>query len=144
MCTEATRVGQMIYVLRQLRQPVYEIKTDSVLYKPLKRRKKNQLAELSFADLSGLRDIYEGGRAHRLNDCHAVQPISESERKPFRVEQARVSDKLGGDPSGPFRTWALENIEKRVWRSFETEQAASQYVLDNGASLLVEGIAGTG
>ena len=37
MGTEALRVGQMLYTLKQARAVVYEIKTDSVMYKPLKR-----------------------------------------------------------------------------------------------------------
>ena len=40
MCTEAVRVGQMIYALKQERATIYEFKTDSILYSPLKRRKK--------------------------------------------------------------------------------------------------------
>ena len=36
MCTEAVRMGQMLYSLRQASAVVYECKTDSVLYKPLK------------------------------------------------------------------------------------------------------------
>ncbi len=37
MCTEAVRLGQMIYELQQSRAVIYEFKTDSVLYKPLKK-----------------------------------------------------------------------------------------------------------
>ena len=40
LSTEAVRVGQMLYCLRQQRATIYECKTDSVLYKPLKRRKR--------------------------------------------------------------------------------------------------------
>ena len=43
LCTEAVRVGQMLYCLRQQRVTIYECKTDSCLYKPLKRRRKNML-----------------------------------------------------------------------------------------------------
>ena len=54
MCTEAVRMGQMLYSLRQARAVVYEFKTDSVLYKPLKRTPP-KLADLKFRDLDTLR-----------------------------------------------------------------------------------------
>ena len=59
MCTEATRVGQMIYCLKKERATMYEFKMDSVLYRPLKRRKTNVLEALTFRGLSSLRDRYE-------------------------------------------------------------------------------------
>ena len=34
MCTEAARVGQMIYCLKRERATIYEFKTNSVLYRP--------------------------------------------------------------------------------------------------------------
>ena len=39
LCTEATRVGQMLYAIKQCRATPYELKTDSCLFRPLKRRK---------------------------------------------------------------------------------------------------------
>ena len=141
MCTEATRVGQMLYILKQSRGIPYEIKTDSVLYRPLKRQRRCLLAETCFSDLSNLRDIYEGGRQNRLNSYHAVRPIPNGER-PFRVEKAKDEDKLQCEPNGPERTWAL-NLQPRVWADL-TEETAAQRVMDRGCGLLVLGIAGTG
>ena len=37
MCAEATRVGQMIYVLRKQRSTLFEIKTDGLLYRPTRK-----------------------------------------------------------------------------------------------------------
>ena len=63
ICTEAARVGQMIYCLKRERATMYEFKTDSVLYRPLKRKRTNVLEALMFRGLTGLRDRYEA--SHR-------------------------------------------------------------------------------
>jgi hypothetical protein len=54
LCGEATRVGQMLYVLKQSRAVPYEVKTDSCLYRPQKRRKA-ELSALRYCDLHELR-----------------------------------------------------------------------------------------
>jgi hypothetical protein len=57
MCTEAVRVGQMIYTLKRQRCTIYEFKTDSVLYRPPKRARTDALETLCFKDR--LRDLFE-------------------------------------------------------------------------------------
>ena len=99
MCTEAAKVGQMIYCLKRERATIYEFKTDSVLYRPLKRRKTNVLSDLSFRDLSSLRDRYEG-RHNRLNQHAAVTPIP-ADDKVFRVAEASEADLMRSDPVFP-------------------------------------------
>ena len=49
LCSEATRIGQMLYVIRQSKALPYEVKTDSCLYRPQKRRKV-ELASLRYCD----------------------------------------------------------------------------------------------
>ena len=61
MGTEAARVGQMLYALKQTRATIYELKTDAVLYRPLKRRKVNVLQDITRGDLHNMRDRFEGG-----------------------------------------------------------------------------------
>ena len=97
MCTEAARVGQMIYYcLKRERATIYEFKTDSVLHRPLKRRKTNVLLELTFRDLSTLRDRYEG-RNNRLNQHSVVTPIP-SDDKVYRVAKATEADLMCCEP----------------------------------------------
>ena len=39
LCTEAVRVGQMLYCIKQCRAVPYELKTDSYLFRPQKNEK---------------------------------------------------------------------------------------------------------
>ena len=74
--------------MRQQRATIYECKTDSVLYKPLKRRRNNVLHELTFRKLSTLRDEFElSNGARRLNEFSALPPVP-SDDNPFRVLQS--------------------------------------------------------
>ena len=50
-------MGQMLYALKRQRATIYELKTDSVLYRPLKRAKTDALGALTFRDLR-LRDRF--------------------------------------------------------------------------------------
>ena len=58
MCTEEVRMGQMLYALRRQRATIYELKTDRVLYRPLKRARTDALETLTFRGLR-LRDRFE-------------------------------------------------------------------------------------
>ena len=93
----------MIYCLNRERATIYEFKTDSVLYRPLKRRKTNVLSELSFRDLSTLRDRYEG-RHNRLNQYSPVTPIPADDDKVFRVAPATEADLMRCEPDVPRRS----------------------------------------
>ena len=53
MCTEAVRVGQMLLALKKASAVPYELKTDSVLYQPQKRRRV-ELDQVRFRDLDTL------------------------------------------------------------------------------------------
>ncbi len=76
MCTEAVRVGQMIYALKRQRSTSYEFKTDSVLFRPLKRARTEALETLRFRDLD-LRDRFEPCRGERrLDDYHTLTPLT--------------------------------------------------------------------
>ena len=59
MGQEAVRLGTTFYVLKRLRCPVYEIKTDSILYRAPKRTKLS-IASLTYENLHGARDMFEG------------------------------------------------------------------------------------
>ena len=78
----------MLYCLKQQRATIYECKTDSVLYRPLKRRKKNVLQELTFRNLSTVRDEFElSNGSRRLNEFSSLPPVPSND-KPFRVLEA--------------------------------------------------------
>ena len=80
----------MLYCLKQQRCTIYECKTDSVLYRPLKRRKTNVLQELTFRNLSSLRDEFElSNGSRRLNEFTSLPPVPSND-KPFRVLQSSV------------------------------------------------------
>ena len=78
----------MLYCLKQQRATIYECKTDSVVYIPLKRRRKNVLQDLTFRDLSTLRDEFEvSSGTRRLNEFSSLPPVPNGEN-PLRVLQA--------------------------------------------------------
>ncbi len=141
MGTEALRVGQMLYSLKQARAVVYEIKTDSVLYKPLKRIPP-KLAELRFRDLDTLRAQLEPSArgAKRLDERHLVSPIP-SDEVVFRVMAATEADLMKSTPQLPSRTWDLKE-HSRTWRTLSADEAEGRAL--DGESLVVHGVAGTG
>jgi len=138
MCTEAVRVGQMLYCLKKQKAVIYEIKTDSCLYKPGKKAK-GILEELTFKELR-LRDKFEKSGMKRLNE-HCTLSIPDCDLRVYRVTDAQQSDLMKMDPQMPRRdatfTWA-----PRRWRELSEEQATKAVL--NGANLFVQGIAGTG
>ena len=62
MGQEHVRLGTALYVLKRLRCPVYEIKTDSIMYRAPKREKLS-VASLTYENVHSVRDVFEG-RAH--------------------------------------------------------------------------------
>ena len=143
MSTEATRVGQMLYVLRQQRATIYELKTDSlktdsVLYRPLKRATKC-LENLEYKDLA-VRSVFEIASQRRLDQYHKLEIPSEAE-KVFRVNEAIENDLMKMQPNGPKRqgTYTHEDFQ---WNDVSQEEA--ERIVINGGSLLVLGIAGVG
>ena len=139
MCTEAVRMGQMIYALKQQRCALYELKTDSTLYRPPKRAK-TCLGQLALRDLHQLRNRFEGTNA-RLDEHCALTPL-EGPEPAFRVQAAVDKDKLHIDPTAPARTAALA-VAALAYRDLTPEQGADA-VLNGTHSLLVLGVAGTG
>ena len=83
---------------------MYEFKTDSVLYRPLKRRKTNVLEAVTFRGLSNLRNRYEAitPASRRLNEYIALTPIP-SDEAPFRVCPAKEDDLMKTVPRAPRR-----------------------------------------
>ena len=108
MGSEATRVGQMLYALKQQRAQIYEIKTDSVLYRPSRRSDKTLLASLCYDNMAKLRDICEKVTGmRRLNERHALPEYS-SRDPVFRVAQAAEEDPMKMHPSVPRRNTLLQ------------------------------------
>ena len=72
MGQEHVRLGTALYALKRLRALVYEIKTDSVMYR-LAKRAKLGVASLEYQVLHETRDLFEG-RSRRLNQGCALPP----------------------------------------------------------------------
>ncbi len=140
MCTEHTRVGEALFELKQSRAIVYELKTDSVLYKPLKRTRP-RLDSLTFRDLDTLRDLHEPAPKMRRLDQYCLMSAIHSDDTPYRVQAAVEKDPLKCNPGLPKRTWDLAP-NPRVWQHLQQEEGERRVM--EGSSLLVLGIAGTG
>ncbi|HSG20437.1 MAG TPA: hypothetical protein VLA31_06670, partial [Burkholderiaceae bacterium] len=73
LCSEAVRVGQMLYCIRQSKAVPFELKTDSCLFRPQKRRKVD--LALRYCDLHELRDKYEPAESlQRLDEWCSITP----------------------------------------------------------------------
>jgi hypothetical protein len=102
LCTEAVRVGQMLYCLKQSRAVPYELKTDSCLFRPQKRRKVD-ISTLRFCELHLLRNRYEPAeQMRRLDDRDAMTP-NPSHEFVFRCAAAEERDRMISDPGLPER-----------------------------------------
>ena len=141
LCMEAVRVGQMIYMCRAMRAIPYEIKTDSLLYKPQKR-KNMTLDELSFRDLDTLRSQYSETPGMRKLNQHTIMTAFASAEKVFRSHRATEADKLRVECTNPKNTATL-TIHERKWQTLQSREEAEEWAL-KGGSILIEGIAGTG
>jgi hypothetical protein len=140
LCTEAVRVGQMLYCIKQARAVPFELKTDSCLFRPLKRRKV-ELSTLRVCELHLLRDRHEPAERMRRLDDRAPMTPNPSHEFAFRCAAAEERDRMISDPGMPERN-AETPAAAVAWTDLgETE--AEERVL-RGESLLVLGIAGTG
>jgi hypothetical protein len=114
LCTEAVRVGQMLYCIKQSRAVPYELKTDSCLFRPQKRRKV-ELSTLRFCELHLLRDRHEPAeRMRRLDDRCPMTP-NPSHEFAFRCAAAEERDRMISDPGLPERK-AERPETAMVWR----------------------------
>lgn len=143
MCMEATRVGQMIFALRKARATIYEIKTDSCLYRPTRRSDKLFLSNLRYKDMAKIWDLWEkptqGER--RLNDRFTL-PDYPSEDPVYRANPAEEQDPMKTEPSCPRRNATLQCVPPSgAWEL--TKEEATRRVL-HSESLAVHGIAGVG
>ena len=100
-------MGQMLYCLRKQKAVIYEIKTDSCLYRPQKRAKP-VLEEMTFKCLH-VRDIFEPAGGHRRLDQHFTPLLPDSDQKVYRVADAEEKDLMKMNPDMPKRnaviTW---------------------------------------
>lgn len=136
MCTEAVRVGQMLLALRSAGAVPYELKTDSVLYQPKKRRRV-ELDQLRFRDLDTL---YTKSEPRARRPPVQIQAIC-SEDFPFRKAAARENDLMKMDPQPPQRRVWL-TLAQRCWNTVNAEEGERRALAGQG--LMVMGIAGTG
>ncbi len=136
MCTEAVRVGQMLLTAKMAKGIPYELRTDSVTFRPQKRRK-IELDKVTYRDLD---TIYT--RAFPIARPPVQLAASSSNDHPFRQYKATGSRPMNSaELFSPSRTWDLQ-LRPREWREC-SPQDGEQRVLEK-QSLLVLGIAGTG
>jgi hypothetical protein len=140
MCTEAARIGAAIYALKRQRATIYEFKTDSILYRPLKRARHDVLETTRLRDMD-LRERFEKTSGERrLNDNHDLRTIDSGELV-FRVEDANERSPMKMDPKRPCRD--ADYVHRpSVMEELGEEEARARVA--RGESLLVEGIAGVG
>ena len=141
MCSEHVRVGSMLYALRRSRCIVYELKTDSCLYRPPKRRKASVLEFITYQNLNTLRCRFEGPQ-NRINEYCAMLCAPQCEERIFRVQEATEDDLLKGNPRRPSRSFKLA-LKKVHWNDLSIEEAESKVITKN-QSLLVLGSPGVG
>ena len=101
LSSEAMRVGQILYCLHRQSAQVLELKTDSVLYRPMKRAKL-VLQNLEFQHMSRLRDQFDPVRQKRL-DQYTCMAVSTSGDSVYRVQVAEEKDLMKMQPQGPRR-----------------------------------------
>jgi len=136
MCTEATRVGQMLLALKVGGAVACEIKTDSVLFRP-KKRQRIQLDDLTFRDLDTLFT-----KAYPLSRPLVQMAAQSSGDKPFRQNLATTRDLMRSDQkTQPCREWDLA-LQHRTYEDLDPAEGERRVL--EGQSLLVVGIAGTG
>jgi hypothetical protein len=102
LCSEAVRVGQMLYVIRQSKAIPYELKTNSCLYRPQKRRKV-ELASLRYCDLHELRDKFEPAERMRRLDERCAMTANASHEPVFRCAAVEEKDRMQTEPGLPQR-----------------------------------------
>jgi hypothetical protein len=140
MCTEAVRIGTAIYALKRQRATIYEFKTDSILYRPLKRARHDVLETVRMRDLDLRVRFEKTSGERRLDDHHDLRTI-DSDELVFRVEDACERDPMKMEPKRPSRDADYVHRPSAMEELSEEEARAR---VARGESLLVEGIAGVG
>jgi len=133
----------MLYALKNTGCQIYEFKTDSILYKP-RKRKRPDLFRLSFKDLHTIREMYEPAikKTGRLDQCCEMVEII-SDDPVFRVEPAKAEDMMRSNGNMPQRKSTVAP-EITPLTYIERTQVDGELVVIQGGSLFVQGIAGTG
>ena len=137
LCTEMVRVGQMLLALKHSRAIPYELKTDSILYKPLRRKKPN-LQDVRYRDLDM---IYT--RSMPLAQPDVQMTGLTSETPVFRVGAACARDLMLSRPESlPQRSPHQLELMDRSWCNLQPDIGEASVL--RGESLLILGLAGTG
>jgi hypothetical protein len=140
LCTEAVRVGQMLHALKRQRSVVYQMKTDSCLFRSLQRARTEVLESLTFRGLD-LRERFEPCRGERRLDDYHPLVVPSSEELVYKVQDATPQDLMQMNPGHPKRDASYAHT-RAVMRELDQEEATRRVLA--GESLLIEGIAGTG
>ncbi len=152
MCTEHTRLAQLLFCLKALKVPprfLKCIKTDCVVLQgPIKKRKAEleSLAELTFAELPRLRarmtseDVPDSSQQFLDSYSSISEHRRNRETKVFRLGEGKA---LQGHYQKPWRESKQPSCQEvKVWNDVSKEEAL-QAMLE-GRGLLVVGCPGTG
>ena len=127
MSTEAKMVGVMLFCLQKQKATIYEIKTDSVLYKL--KKKADVLQSLTFKDLK----VCGRFEAKNCLNQHYDPLIPDSDWPIYRVQKACERDLLKMDPQMPKRTQTM-SLPDMAWKDLTPEEAERR-VLQGGICL---------
>ena len=139
LSSEAARVGKLLYVLKSVRATCFEIKTDSVLFQPLKRRPID-VSIIKYRDLDTLRAQYTDTPGIRKLDQYCLCTHIPSDRAVFRWSRATENDKLKVESSKTPKRLCRLKIAEDQWNQFSDNQAAEAHTIAGG-SLLIDGAA---
>jgi len=150
MCSEQTRVGQAIWILERLGVPrasLGEFKTDSVAFKPSRRKLKKireEIADVRYCDLHSLRDSYGVPVAkgqQRLTDVVSCLPTHSGEIV-YRCGEMEERDRMKTRPELPRREPWTVTLAPQTWTELSPEEARAHILAGN--SCLITGPAGSG
>ena len=142
MCAEHVHVGTTLYALKQAGCTIYELRTDSALYRPPKRRKASILEDLEYKDLHLMRSRLEG-EAKRLNEWHDMA-ASDVAQKLYRIKKCPTEeDQLRCNPKRPSRSCKLIPLGPPKLRNLTHDEAETK-VIERRESILVTGAPSTG
>ena len=106
LSAEAVRVGQMLYVLKSSRAIPIEIKTDSVISKPLKRS--IDVGQKSFRDLDTLRQQFTSTPGMKKLNQYTMMAAIPPDEKVLKFNTAKERDNMNAVTSCPKRSSTLK------------------------------------
>jgi hypothetical protein len=115
---EAQKLGEAIWILKKQGATIYQLRTDSILYKP-KRGAKDILINRKFTD-PGVRDLFDPG-VRRL-DSYCSQTINSNNENVYRVINPSDKDIISTEVNPPDRkSQPPQNIDFQ-WKTIDQKK----------------------